>query len=66
MSGAIAIPERLTLITYMFLHGEILHLGGNCCFLWVFGDNVEDAMGHIKFSSSISPVACFPDTRTRS
>jgi membrane associated rhomboid family serine protease len=44
-----AVPERLTLLTYMFFHGDILHLAGNMLFLWVFGDNVEDAMGHIKF-----------------
>ena len=37
------------LITSMFLHGGIWHLVGNMLFLWVFGDNVEDAMGHIKF-----------------
>lgn len=43
------VPERLTLITYMFLHGNILHLLGNMIFLWVFGDNVEDAMGHVRF-----------------
>jgi membrane associated rhomboid family serine protease len=43
------LPERLTLLTYMFLHGNILHLAGNMIFLWVFGDNVEDAMGHLRF-----------------
>ncbi len=43
------LPEGLTLITYMFLHADWLHLGGNMLFLWVFGDNVEDAMGHLKF-----------------
>jgi len=43
------IPERLTLLTYMFFHADILHLAGNMLFLWVFGDNVEDAMGHLKF-----------------
>jgi membrane associated rhomboid family serine protease len=42
-------PERLTLLTYMFFHGDILHLAGNMLFLWVFGDNVEDALGHVKF-----------------
>jgi membrane associated rhomboid family serine protease len=41
-------PE-LTLITYMFLHGDFWHLLGNMLFLWVFGDNVEDAMGSIRF-----------------
>ena len=43
------IPERLTLVSYMFLHGDVFHLLGNMLFLWVFGDNVEDAMGHIRF-----------------
>jgi membrane associated rhomboid family serine protease len=43
------IPEPLTFVTYMFLHGSWLHLIGNMLFLWVFGDNVEDAMGHWRF-----------------
>lgn len=47
--GEIAIPERLTLLSYMFFHGDILHLAGNMLFLWVFGDNVEDALGHFRF-----------------
>ena len=42
-------PERFTLITYMFLHGSWIHLLGNMLFLWVFGDNIEDAMGHLRF-----------------
>lgn len=46
---SIKIPEFLTPLTYMFFHGDLLHLGGNMLFLWVFGDNVEDAMGHAKF-----------------
>jgi len=45
----VAIPENLTLISYQFFHGDILHLLGNMVFLWVFGDNVEDAMGHVRF-----------------
>lgn len=44
-----AVPEGATLITYMFLHGDIFHLLGNMLFLWVFGDNVEDAMGHARY-----------------
>jgi len=48
-TGAVMIPERLTLITYMFLHGGWIHLIGNMLFLWVFGDNIEDAMGHVRF-----------------
>lgn len=48
-SGAVLVPERLTLLTYMFLHGGWIHLIGNMLFLWVFGDNIEDAMGHVRF-----------------
>ncbi len=46
---AIAVPESTTLLTYMFFHADIFHLLGNMLFLWVFGDNVEDAVGHVKF-----------------
>ncbi len=46
---AAAIPAAATLVTSMFLHGGWLHLIGNMLFLWVFGDNVEDAMGHRRF-----------------
>lgn len=46
---ALAIPESYTLLTYMFLHGDPFHLAGNMLFLWVFGDNIEDAMGHLKY-----------------
>jgi membrane associated rhomboid family serine protease len=45
----LAVPGGYTLFSYMFLHGDILHLTGNLLFLWVFGDNVEDALGHVKF-----------------
>jgi membrane associated rhomboid family serine protease len=43
------VPAGLSLITYQFLHNDWLHLATNMVFLWVFGDNVEDAMGHLKF-----------------
>lgn len=45
----LAVPETITLISYQFLHGDVVHLIGNMLFLWVFGDNVEDAMGHLRF-----------------
>lgn len=45
----ILVPDDLTYLTYSFLHGDIWHLGGNMLFLWVFGDNVEDALGHFRF-----------------
>ena len=41
--------EGLTLISYMFLHADWMHLIGNMAFLYVFADNVEDAMGHWRF-----------------
>ena len=39
----------ITLLTSMFLHGGWLHLGSNMLFLWIFGDNVEDAFGHVLY-----------------
>ena len=45
----VVMPEKWSYLTYSFLHVDILHLGGNMLFLWVFGDNVEDAMGHLRF-----------------
>jgi membrane associated rhomboid family serine protease len=43
------IPAHLTVFTSMFLHGSIMHLAGNMLYLWIFGNNVEDAMGHFRF-----------------
>ncbi len=43
------VPPPFTLLTAMFVHGGLLHLGGNMLFLWIFGDNVEDTFGHFKF-----------------
>ena len=42
-------PHYSTLITSMFMHGGWLHLIGNMVFLWVFGNNIEDVMGHVRF-----------------
>jgi rhomboid family protein len=47
--GAPDAPTWLTLFTSMFMHGGLLHLGGNMLFLWIFGNNVEDSMGPVKF-----------------
>lgn len=44
------LPVQFRLVTYMFLHGSAWHLIGNMIFLYVFGDNVEDAMGHVQFA----------------
>jgi len=42
-------PIYLTILSAMFMHGSLLHLGGNMLYLWIFGDNVEDRMGHLKY-----------------
>jgi len=47
--GIATVPAWLTVITSMFMHGGWLHLGGNMLYLWIFGDNVEDSMGHARF-----------------
>ena len=39
----------LTLLTSMFMHGSIMHIFGNMLFLWIFGDNLEDRMGHVRY-----------------
>jgi membrane associated rhomboid family serine protease len=43
------LPVWQTIFTAMFMHASIVHIGGNMIFLWIFGNNVEDAMGHVKF-----------------
>ncbi len=43
------IDPLLTVLTSMFLHGSIMHLVGNMLYLWVFGNNVEDSMGHVRY-----------------
>jgi membrane associated rhomboid family serine protease len=39
----------ITVLTSMFMHGDIVHLGGNMLFLWIFGNNVEDSMGRVRY-----------------
>jgi membrane associated rhomboid family serine protease len=65
------IPVTLTPVTYMFLHANIWHLAGNMLFLYVFGDNVEDAMGHFRFlifyllcgiAGGLAHAMIFPDS----
>ncbi len=47
--GVTAIPVWFTLITSMFMHGGLAHLGGNMLYLWIFGDNLEDRLGHMRY-----------------
>jgi membrane associated rhomboid family serine protease len=50
------VPEPLTLVTSQFLHGGFLHIFGNMLFLWIFGNNIEDKLGHVKYL--IFYIAC--------
>lgn len=45
------VPVYLTLLISMFMHGSLMHLFGNMLFLWIFGDNVEDDLGHGRFTA---------------
>lgn len=47
--GLVLVPENATYLTYAFIHTDFIHLATNMLFLWVFGDNVEDALGHFRF-----------------
>jgi membrane associated rhomboid family serine protease len=46
---ATPVSVYLTLFTSMFMHGSLVHLGGNMLFLWIFGDNIEDRLGHARY-----------------
>lgn len=48
-AGEGQLPAAVTILTSMFLHGGILHVAGNMLYLWIFGNNVEDATGHFRF-----------------
>jgi len=47
--GVQPIHPFLTLFTSMFMHGGLFHIGGNMLYLWIFGNNIEDKLGHIRF-----------------
>jgi membrane associated rhomboid family serine protease len=68
----ILVPEPVTLLTYMFMHGGWLHLASNLLFLWVFADNIEDAFGHFGFlafylfcgvAAAAAHILIFPDSQ---
>lgn len=62
----------LTFFSSMFMHANLLHIGGNMLYLWIFGDNVEDAMGHVRYilfyllsgvAAALSQILVTPNTR---
>jgi membrane associated rhomboid family serine protease len=46
---ATPLPVYFNFLSSMFMHGDIMHIGGNMLFLWIFGDNIEDRIGHIRY-----------------
>ncbi len=48
--GAEVLPPAATVVSSMFLHGGFMHLAGNMLYLWIFGDNIEDSLGHVRFA----------------
>jgi membrane associated rhomboid family serine protease len=46
----IAFPVYITLLTSMFMHGSLMHIFGNMLYLWIFGDNLEHKLGHIRYA----------------
>jgi membrane associated rhomboid family serine protease len=55
VAAALSLPD---LLTATFLHADILHFGGNMVFLWIFGDNVEDRLGHLRYLGFYLGVGC--------
>lgn len=65
------IPLYATFLTSLFLHGDWLHLGGNMLYLWIFGNNIEDFLGHLRFlvfylfcgvAATVAHIASGPDS----
>lgn len=50
LAGAAGFPPLLALLTSMFLHGTLFHLLGNMLYLWIFGNNIEDRLGSVRFA----------------
>ena len=48
-NGGLLVPELISIFISMFLHGGLLHIGGNMLYLWIFGDNIEDRLGHFPY-----------------
>ncbi len=64
-------PLWLTIFTSMFMHGSLLHIGGNMLYLWIFGNNIEDALGKVRYllfylacgvAASIAQIATAPNS----
>jgi membrane associated rhomboid family serine protease len=72
LDQALRVPPLLTLLTSMFIHGSLFHLLGNMLYLWIFGNNVEDVLGSLRFivfyiacglAAGLTQVAATPGSR---
>src|SRR5690348_296897 len=69
--GPVPFPVWLTLLTSIFMHGGLAHLAGNMLYLWIFGDNVEEVLGHVRYllvylacglAASLAHIALAPNS----
>jgi membrane associated rhomboid family serine protease len=69
--GPVPFPIWLTLLTSIFMHGGVMHLVGNMLYLWIFGDNVEEVLGGVRFlliylacglAGSLAQILANPDS----
>ncbi|HOI45204.1 MAG TPA: rhomboid family intramembrane serine protease [Candidatus Aminicenantes bacterium] len=72
LPGSVPLAPPLTLFTSMFLHGSFFHLAGNMLYLWIFGNNIEESLGAVKFllfyvasglAAGLSQVAFSPNSQ---
>lgn len=68
---ATPLPVYFNFISSMFMHGDLMHLFGNMLFLWIFGDNIENLLGHVRYAvfylvcgmaAALSQIALSPDS----
>jgi membrane associated rhomboid family serine protease len=69
--GPVPFPVWFTIFTAMFMHGGLAHIAGNMLYLWIFGDNVEEVLGHVRYAfvylccgvaASLAHIALAPDS----
>ena len=60
------VADAFTIVSSMFLHGSLMHIGSNMLYLFIFGDNIEDRLGKPRYILLSSPAGSSRRTRTRS
>jgi membrane associated rhomboid family serine protease len=73
LAAAVRVPPLLSLVTSLFMHGSVLHILGNMLYLWIFGNNIEDVLGPLRFgffylaaglAAALTQVMAMPSSRT--